>query len=101
VSQDTDENPPPLGSNKHLVDRLGEVEALVQHLLKAQSGERRSNDRLASPDSLGSRGRSNDEERSRSDASPAFLTETIVDAHSNGVTSVSQDDTIFMVDTDM
>ena len=90
VSQDTDENPPPLGSNKHLVDRLGEVEALVQHLLK-QSSERRSDDRL-SPESLGSGRRSHDERR-RSDSSPAFLTETVVDAHENGVTTVSQDDT--------
>ena len=90
MSQDTDENPPPLGSNKHLVDRLGEVEALVQHLLK-QSSERRSDDRL-SPESLGSGRRSHDERR-RSDSSPAFLTETVVDAHENGVTTVSQDDT--------
>ncbi|RBR24373.1 uncharacterized protein FIESC28_02863 [Fusarium coffeatum] len=86
VSQDTDENPPPLGSNKHLVDRLGEVEALVQHLLKAQSSERRSDDRL-SPESVGSGGRSHDEDRRRSDSSPAFLTESVVDAHENGVTT--------------
>lgn len=92
MSQDSDENPPPLGSNKHLVDRLGEVEALVQHLLKAQSGERRSDDRLASPESLGSGGRSHDEDRRLSDASPAFLTETVVDAQNNGVITVSQDD---------
>ena len=101
MSQDADDNPPPQGSNKHLVDRLGEVEALVQHLLKAQSNERRSDDRLASPESLGSGGRSHDEERRRSDASPAFLTETIVDAHNNDVTAVSQEDTIVMVDTDI
>ena len=87
MSQDADENPPPLGSNKHLVDRLGEVEALVQHLLKVQSNERRSDDRL-SPDSLGSVGRSHDERR-RSDSSPAFLTETIADAQNNTVTTVS------------
>ncbi|CAG7566392.1 unnamed protein product [Fusarium equiseti] len=83
VSQDADENPPPLGSNKHLVDRLGEVEALVQHLLKAQSSERRSDDRL-SPESLGSEGRSHDERRG-SDSSPAFLTETVVDTLKNGL----------------
>ncbi|RGP71325.1 transcription factor [Fusarium sporotrichioides] len=62
VSQDVQENPPPLGSNKHVVDRLGEVEALVQHLLKASQTERQSQDGLASPESLGSRRKSHDDE---------------------------------------
>ncbi|KAF9871390.1 hypothetical protein CkaCkLH20_11037 [Colletotrichum karsti] len=36
VSQETtDEPPPPAGSNKHIVDRLGHVEALVGQLVKA------------------------------------------------------------------
>ncbi|KAL6921065.1 hypothetical protein FSST1_005091 [Fusarium sambucinum] len=61
VSQDVQEAPPPLGSNKHVVDRLGEVEALVQHLLKASQTETHSHERLVSPESLGSRRRSHDD----------------------------------------
>ncbi|OBS28298.1 hypothetical protein FPOA_02239 [Fusarium poae] len=63
VSQEVQENPPPIGSNKHVVDRLGEVEALVQHLLKASQTERQSNDSLVSPESLGSTRRSQDDQR--------------------------------------
>ncbi|KAH0431624.1 hypothetical protein CcaCcLH18_06928 [Colletotrichum camelliae] len=35
VSQEVTDQPPPPGSNKHIVDRLGHVEALVTQLLKA------------------------------------------------------------------
>ncbi|KAK1964070.1 hypothetical protein LY78DRAFT_640203 [Colletotrichum sublineola] len=35
VSQETTDQPPPPGSNKHLADRLGQVEALVKQLLQA------------------------------------------------------------------
>ncbi|KAF6842232.1 hypothetical protein CMUS01_03297 [Colletotrichum musicola] len=35
ISQDVSEQPPPPGSNKHIVDRLGQVEALVGQLLRA------------------------------------------------------------------
>ncbi|KAK2779717.1 Zn(II)2Cys6 transcription factor [Colletotrichum kahawae] len=35
VSQEVTDQPPPPGSNKHIVDRLGHVEALVNQLLKA------------------------------------------------------------------
>ncbi|TEA12990.1 Dehydrocurvularin biosynthesis regulator [Colletotrichum sidae] len=35
VGQEHTEEPPPLGSHKHIVDRLGQVEALVGQLLKA------------------------------------------------------------------
>ncbi|KAK1590307.1 uncharacterized protein LY79DRAFT_221203 [Colletotrichum navitas] len=35
VSQEATDEPPPPGSNKHLVDRLGQVEALVKKLLQA------------------------------------------------------------------
>ncbi|TKW59145.1 hypothetical protein CTA1_910 [Colletotrichum tanaceti] len=38
VSQEVTDQPPPPGTNKHLVDRLGQVEALVKQLLKAGSG---------------------------------------------------------------
>ncbi|KAK2002114.1 hypothetical protein LX36DRAFT_708085 [Colletotrichum falcatum] len=34
VSQEATDQPPPPGSNKHLVDRLGQVEALVKQLLQ-------------------------------------------------------------------
>ncbi|EFQ33915.1 uncharacterized protein GLRG_09059 [Colletotrichum graminicola M1.001] len=34
VSQEATDEPPPPGSNKHLVDRLGQVEALVKQLLQ-------------------------------------------------------------------
>ncbi|KAK2028352.1 hypothetical protein LX32DRAFT_619102 [Colletotrichum zoysiae] len=35
VSQEATDEPPPPGSNKHIVDRLGQVEALVKQLLQA------------------------------------------------------------------
>ncbi|KAK6211176.1 zn 2cys6 transcription factor [Colletotrichum tabaci] len=38
VSQEVTDQPPPPGSSKHLVDRLGQVEALVKQLLKAGNG---------------------------------------------------------------
>ncbi|KZL63805.1 zn 2cys6 transcription factor [Colletotrichum incanum] len=38
VSQEVTDQPPPPGSNKHLVDRLGQVEALVKQLLQASHG---------------------------------------------------------------
>ncbi|KAF4890650.1 Dehydrocurvularin biosynthesis regulator [Colletotrichum fructicola] len=39
VSQEVTDQPPPPGSNKHIVDRLGHVEALVTQLLKAARQE--------------------------------------------------------------
>lgn len=40
IRQDLTDRPPPPGSNKHIVDRLGQVEALVGQLLKvARSNE--------------------------------------------------------------
>ncbi|KAF5530024.1 transcription factor, partial [Fusarium phyllophilum] len=48
VSQES-ERPPEVGSNKHIVDRLGEVEALVQHLLKNAQSDKRSRSDLVSP----------------------------------------------------
>ncbi|KAF4340898.1 transcription factor [Fusarium beomiforme] len=71
VSQES-EKPPEVGSNKHIVDRLGEVEALVQHLLKNSQHERRSQDGLVSPSSSVSRRRS--EDRPRCSKSPAVTT---------------------------
>ncbi|TQN64604.1 Dehydrocurvularin biosynthesis regulator [Colletotrichum shisoi] len=38
VSQEVADQPPPPGSSKHLVDRLGQVEALVKQLLRAGNG---------------------------------------------------------------
>ncbi|KZL77809.1 Zn(II)2Cys6 transcription factor [Colletotrichum tofieldiae] len=38
VSQEVTDHPPPPGSNKHLVDRLGQVEAVVKQLLQASHG---------------------------------------------------------------
>ncbi|KAM0248711.1 hypothetical protein ACHAP5_003201 [Fusarium lateritium] len=52
VSQEVSEKPPPPGSNKHIVDRLGEVEALLQHLLKSARPEGRSPEAFISPVSL-------------------------------------------------
>ncbi|KAH7211938.1 hypothetical protein DER44DRAFT_209826 [Fusarium oxysporum] len=62
VSQES-EKPPEVGSNKHIVDRLGEVEALVQHLLKNAQSDRRSRNGLVSPSSSVSRRRSEDGHR--------------------------------------
>ncbi|KAF4457194.1 hypothetical protein F53441_838 [Fusarium austroafricanum] len=59
VSQESEE-PPELGSNKHIIDRLGEVEALVRHLLKNTNDRSHSQDGLVSPSSSGSRRRSED-----------------------------------------
>ncbi|KAF4943579.1 hypothetical protein FGADI_13312 [Fusarium gaditjirri] len=68
VSQESEE-PPEAGSNKHIVDRLGEVEALVQHLLKNTQSDRRSRNGLVSPTSSVSRRRSEDgHKRSKSPA---------------------------------
>ncbi|KAM0354387.1 hypothetical protein ACHAPU_001431 [Fusarium lateritium] len=68
VSQEVAEKPPPPGSNKHIVDRLGEVEALVQHLLKNARSEGRSPDGLVSPASLESRRRSPEGGATRSES---------------------------------
>lgn len=62
MSQES-EKPPEVGSNKHIVDRLGEVEALVQHLLKNAQSDRRSRNGLVSPSSSVSRRRSEDGHR--------------------------------------
>ncbi|KAF5656104.1 transcription factor [Fusarium sp. NRRL 25303] len=59
VSQES-ERPPELGSNKHIVDRLGEVEALVQHLLKNAQSDKRSRNGLVSPSRSVSRRQSED-----------------------------------------
>lgn len=68
VSQES-ERPPEVGSNKHIVDRLGEVEALVQHLLKNAQSDKRSRNGLASPSRSVSRRQSEDGHRhSRSPA---------------------------------
>jgi hypothetical protein len=80
-----DENPPPLGSNKHIVDRLGEVEALVQHLLKVSQNERPQG-RPVSPESLESRRRSYDDKRRRSN-SPT-IAQTNVDISNEVLTPV-------------
>ncbi|KAF5664457.1 transcription factor [Fusarium heterosporum] len=74
VSQELAEKPPPPGSNKHIVDRLGEVEALVQHLLKNARSEGRTPDELVSPESLESRRRSPEGRLTRS-KSPAIAVE--------------------------
>ncbi|KAK1624401.1 hypothetical protein BDP81DRAFT_357380 [Colletotrichum phormii] len=50
VSQEVTDLPPPPGSNKHIVDRLGQVEALVRQLIKSgtHSEHRYIDDRLVS-----------------------------------------------------
>ncbi|KAF5002484.1 hypothetical protein FGRMN_309 [Fusarium graminum] len=74
VSQEAAEKPPPPGSNKHIVERLGEVEALVQHLLKNARSEARSPHELISPASLETRRRSH-EGRSTRSQSPTVVAE--------------------------
>ncbi|KAF6811747.1 hypothetical protein CPLU01_15047 [Colletotrichum plurivorum] len=49
ISQDVSEQPPPPGSNKHIVDRLGQVEALVGQLLKAAHQDGRLEEGHVSP----------------------------------------------------
>jgi len=86
VSQES-EKPPEVGSNKHIVDRLGEVEALVQHLLKNAQSDRRSRNGLVSPSSSVSRRRS--EDRHRRSKSPAVV-DTNAASTDNASLSVSQ-----------
>ncbi|EWG46984.1 hypothetical protein FVEG_07245 [Fusarium verticillioides 7600] len=62
VSQ-ASERPPEVGSNKHIVDRLGEVEALVQHLLKNAQSDKQSRNGLVSPSKSVSRRPSEDGHR--------------------------------------
>ncbi|PNP74756.1 hypothetical protein FNYG_11893 [Fusarium nygamai] len=62
VSQEC-ERPPEVGSNKHIVDRLGEVEALVQHLLKNAQSDKQSRNGLVSPSRSVSRRQSEDGHR--------------------------------------
>lgn len=50
VSQEVADLPPPPGSNKHIVDRLGQVEALVRQLIKSGTQrEYRIEERPVSP----------------------------------------------------
>ncbi|KAM0302341.1 hypothetical protein ACHAPM_004333 [Fusarium culmorum] len=74
LSQDVQQSTPPLGSNKHVVDRLGEVEALVQHLLKASRDGTRSHDALVSTESLDSTRQSRHDE-GRASGSPTTTTQ--------------------------
>ncbi|PCD39225.1 hypothetical protein FGRA07_00496 [Fusarium graminearum] len=78
LSQDVQQSPPPLGSNKHVVDRLGEVEALVQHLLKVSRDGTRSHDALDSIESLGSTQQSRHDE-GRTSGSPTTTTQINID----------------------
>ncbi|RGP73560.1 transcription factor [Fusarium longipes] len=101
VSQDVDENPPPQGSNKHIVDRLGEVEALVQHLLKASQNEKRSQERPVSPESLRSRRWSFDNELTRS-ISPTILPhQADTDNIDDGSVTVSRDTYVYDLKTNI
>jgi hypothetical protein len=86
VSQEVTEKPPPPGSNKHIVDRLGEVEALVQHLLKSARSEGRSLEGLISPVSLESRRKSLDNRRTQSRSPNAAISHIDVDEYDNSTT---------------
>ncbi|KAH7242549.1 hypothetical protein BKA59DRAFT_546846 [Fusarium tricinctum] len=89
VSQEVTEKPPPPGSNKHIVDRLGEVEALVQHLLKSARSEGRSLEGLISPVSLESRRKSLDNRRTQSRSPNAAISHIDVDEYDNSTTANS------------
>lgn len=85
VGQEVTEKPPPPGSNKHIVDRLGEVEALVQHLLKSAGSrsEGRSPEGLVSPVSLESRSKSLDNGRTRSKSPRTVTSHVDIDEYDN------------------
>ncbi|KAK1723629.1 uncharacterized protein BDZ83DRAFT_625649 [Colletotrichum acutatum] len=77
VSQDVADAPPPPGSNKHIVDRLGQVEALVRQLIKSGTqSEHGIQNRPVS--SAGSQGRIWDERTAPTrSASPVALSPAI------------------------
>ncbi|KAK1489286.1 hypothetical protein CCUS01_03332 [Colletotrichum cuscutae] len=81
VSQDVADLPPPPGSNKHIVDRLGQVEALVRQLIKSGTeSEHRIQDRPVSP--AGSHSRIWDERITpRRSASPTVLSTATSQPH--------------------
>ncbi|KAJ4258833.1 hypothetical protein NW762_007920 [Fusarium torreyae] len=96
VSQDAAEKPPPPGSNKHIVDRLGEVEALVQHLLRNAQHNGGSDDGLISPanSDVGRRSHQDRPRRSKSPGGPTDTTtassQTNVASHHDGSVVVNQ-----------
>ncbi|KAF4773733.1 hypothetical protein HER10_EVM0003899 [Colletotrichum scovillei] len=81
VSQDVADLPPPPGSNKHIVDRLGQVEALVRQLIKSGTeSEHRIQDRPVSP--AESQSRIWDERIApRRSASPVVLSTATTQSH--------------------
>ncbi|KAK1714437.1 hypothetical protein BDP67DRAFT_401132 [Colletotrichum lupini] len=81
VSQDVADLPPPPGSNKHIVDRLGQVEALVRQLIKSGTeSEHRIQDRPVFP--AGSHSRIWDERITpRRSASPTVLSTATSQPH--------------------
>ncbi|KAF4969094.1 hypothetical protein FSARC_3617 [Fusarium sarcochroum] len=83
VSQDASEKPPAPGSNKHLVDRLGEVEALVQHLLKTAHHKGSSDDGLISPAKTDAYRRSHRDESRRSKSPGEHSNPAIFSSQSN------------------
>ncbi|KAM0211382.1 hypothetical protein ACHAQI_005338 [Fusarium lateritium] len=89
VSQEVAEKPPPPGSNKHIVDRLGEVEALLQHLLKGVRPQGRSLEELISPVILESRRGDLENGRTHSKSPNAVTPQIVVDEQDNSTTNQS------------
>ncbi|KAF4461002.1 zn 2cys6 transcription factor [Fusarium albosuccineum] len=91
ISQEATDQPPPPGSNRQLVDRLGQVEALVGQLLKASRSNGYAEDGLFSPTRLASRRRGYRDRPSRSRSPAVHNGTTIFTSEASFIDVLQQD----------